>query len=153
MPPSNKVTPKRFVRKPFTVDAVQVTSDNIEAVAKWCGGDIRKGKPDHDIEEGLVGERFIKVRVYRPMGDRQSMAFAGDWVLYAGRGYKVYTNLAFEKTFEEVVDTVVHRDAGSGRYVSEEAAIASPGTTVKESGSRVVANRAVIADPIGHQET
>jgi len=82
-------------RKTFTVDAVRVRADNIEEVAKWCGGDVRyafagEGKPD---------KPYIKVRVLRPLDDRQTMAFVGDWVLHAGTGYKVYVDGAFRKAF------------------------------------------------------
>lgn len=97
---STALTINRFVRKPFYVDAVQVTNENLETVAEWCGGKIEDAKPDKDIEEGRVPDRFIRVKVYRAMSDRQTMAFVNDWILYAGKGYKVYTNPAFEKSFE-----------------------------------------------------
>lgn len=127
-----------FDRVSFTVQAVQVTSENMDAVAKWCGGDVKTSpKPDHDTVEGHVPEKFVKVRVYRPMGERQTMAFVGDWVLYAGKGYKVYTNIAFEKSFKpspvEEVDPVSSRSAISGQFVTPEFAEANPDTTVTES--------------------
>lgn len=89
----------KFARKPFYVDAVQVTADNMEEVALWCQGDVytkeaRRGSDDQ--------ERYIKVRVHRAMNERQTEAYIGDWVLYAGTGFKVYTPRAFEKSFEKV---------------------------------------------------
>lgn len=86
----------KYVRKSFPVDVVRVTEDNIELAAEWCGGDVRmitqkKGGPE---------EKYVKVRVYRPSDDRQTMAFVGDRILYAGTGYKVYTPSAFDKSFE-----------------------------------------------------
>ena len=87
---------RRFARKPFFVDAVRVTSENMERVAEWCQGDV------NTIDTGQSEERYVKVRVHRPMNDRQTQAFVGDWVLYAGTGFKVYTPKAFEKSFEEV---------------------------------------------------
>ena len=89
---------RKFARKPFFVDAVRVTSENMERVAEWCQGDV------NTIQNGQSDERYVKVRVHRPMTDRQTQAFVGDWVLYAGTGFKVYTPKAFEKSFEEVVD-------------------------------------------------
>jgi len=80
-----------FVRKPFSVEAVQVTDENMDAVAKWCQGDVRTADK---------GDPFIKVRVHNPLTDRQTKAFVGDWVLYAGKGYKVYTDKAFERSFD-----------------------------------------------------
>lgn len=83
----------KFARKPFYVDAVRVSEENIEEVAKWCNGDVQT-----DSSEGL----YIKVRVHRPLTDRQTKAFIGDWVLFAGSGFKVYTPKAFDKSFEKV---------------------------------------------------
>jgi hypothetical protein len=82
----------KFARKPFYVDAVRVSEDNIEEVSGWCQGEIQT---DAD-------GKHIKVRVHRPLTDRQTKAYIGDWVLYAGTGFKVYTPKAFDKSFEKV---------------------------------------------------
>jgi hypothetical protein len=82
----------KFARKPFYVDAVRVSEDNITEVAKWC-----QGKVSED-EEG----KHIEVKVHRPLTPRQTKAYIGDWVLFAGTGYKVYTPKAFDKSFEKV---------------------------------------------------
>ena len=81
----------RFVRKPFYVDAVQVTAENIDAVAVWCNG---------DIVEVSKTNKHIRVRVLRALNERQTKAYIGDWILYAGTGYKVYTPAAFAKSFD-----------------------------------------------------
>lgn len=81
---------QQFTRKSFPVEAVQVTATNMEEIATWCNGDIR-------TEEGV---RYIKVRVHQPINERQTKAFVNDWVLYAGKGYKVYKDAAFSKSFE-----------------------------------------------------
>lgn len=86
----------KYARKPFYVDAVRVTSANIEDVAAWAQGEVRK-----DTESGREIP-YIHVRVFRPLDDRQTKAFIGDWVLYAGTGYKVYTNKAFLNSFDKV---------------------------------------------------
>ena len=78
-----------YVRKPFEVDAVQVTEDNLEQVRQWC-----QGKLESD------NRPFVRVRVSRALNERQTKAYPGDWVLYAGTGFKVYTDNAFHKTFE-----------------------------------------------------
>ena len=83
----------KFARKPFYVDAVRVSEENIDEVAVWCEGDKRV-----EAEKGV----YIKVKVHRPLTDRQTQAFIGDWVLYAGTGFKVYTPKAFDKSFEKV---------------------------------------------------
>lgn len=83
----------KFARKPFYVDAVRVSEANIEEVAAWCEGQI--------LTDDIEGP-YVKVRVHRPLTDRQTKAFIGDWVLFAGTGFKVYTPKAFDKSFEKV---------------------------------------------------
>lgn len=122
----------KFARRPFYVDAVQVTEDNLNDVATWCQGDVRTT----DMPEGAAVENYVKVRVHRPLTERQTKAFIGDWVLYAGTGFKVYTTKAFEKSFEEVDEEFDHtnyRDAETGEFVTEEYAEANPDTTVGET--------------------
>lgn len=92
----------KFARKPFFVDAVQVTHANIDEVAKWCGGDVRSMAQDAGPDQ-MKAVFYIKVRVTRPLNVRQTQAFVGDWVLYAGTGYKVYTDAAFHKSFEPTI--------------------------------------------------
>lgn len=86
----NTLQTEEYIRKSFPVDAVQITADNMEEVAKWCDGDIRKTDK---------GDPFIKVRVHNPLTERQTKGYVGDWVLYAGKGYKVYTQKAFDQSF------------------------------------------------------
>lgn len=93
------LNPNTYVRKPFPVDAVEVTEANFDEVAIWCGGEIR--------EAG--GKRYIKVAVRRPLNDRQTRASVGDWVLYAGNGYKVYSKTAFFGSFEKPTGQMLDR--------------------------------------------
>jgi hypothetical protein len=83
----------KYARKPFYVDAVQVTAENMAEVAQWCGGRV-----ETTVE--INSHSFIKVKVKRPISARQTKAFIGDWVLKAGAGYKVYTAEAFDKSFD-----------------------------------------------------
>lgn len=86
----------KYARKSFPVDAVQVDEENFEDVATWCQGEVRtETGPAHEI-------RYVHVRVHRPLNERQTKAYVGDWVLYAGTGYKVYTDKAFRNSFEKV---------------------------------------------------
>lgn len=66
------LTPERFTRKPETVEAVQVTEDNMAEVAAWCGGELstelRTGLPAILIEDGGV-------------------ALPGEWVTRDEHGY------------------------------------------------------------------
>lgn len=84
---------QKFIRKPFPVEGVRVTKDNMQLVAEWCGGEIR---------QNAKGVKHVFIDVHRPMTERQTMAFVGDWVLFADRGYKIYTQNAFSRNFELV---------------------------------------------------
>lgn len=85
----------RYARKPFLVDAVLVTAGNIAEVARWCKGEVL-------IDDSNTRRKYIKVQVVRPLNERQTMAFVGDWVLYAGTGFKVYSSKAFAQVFDPV---------------------------------------------------
>lgn len=100
-----EVTTERFIRKPLYVDAVRVKADNFEAVAAWCEGEIHK-----ETEGPRTGKSYIRVRVQYPKSPRQSKAFIGDWVLYTETGYKVYTNPAFRKSFDEFEEPKVEAE-------------------------------------------
>ena len=84
----------RYVRRPFYIEAVQVTENNMGEVAAWCVGNVL----EKDSRSGPVS--YVHVNVTHPVNERQTMAFVGDWVLKAGTTFKVYTTRAFEQNFE-----------------------------------------------------
>lgn len=95
-----KLKLEEYERLPFTIQAVEVTAENLHAVAKWCGGEVRtSGK------RGI--QKYIKVNVNRALNDRQTMAYIGDFVLKAGSGFKVYTPRAFSESFRKKVEGMV----------------------------------------------
>lgn len=100
---ASAISPKQFMRRPFDVEAVQVTAENFEAVAKWCGGKIVTIKETDDNDVDTPEQRHISVDVARPLGRRQTEAYEGDWILYASKGFKVYANRPFQKNFVEKV--------------------------------------------------
>lgn len=81
---------QKFQKKPLIVEAVRVSASNFNEVAGWCQGTV----------ETADGAEFIKVHVLNPMNERQTRAFVGDWILYAGRGFKVYKDKAFTSSFD-----------------------------------------------------
>ena len=100
----------RVVRKSVFAGAVHVTDENIKEVAAWCKSEIRI---DPDTKQP-----YIKVRVQHPLNARQTKAYSGDVVLQTAKGFKTFTNEAFEKNFdlvtseaesknEEVITTLV----------------------------------------------
>lgn len=106
---------ERFVRRPFEVDAVQITPENIENVAKWCGGTI--GCQTYIDESGQVSTvHFVEVDVIRPKNKRQTMGFPNDWVLKTNTGFKVYTDRGFKASFEPAVIEVAVGDEAREFY-------------------------------------
>lgn len=81
-------------RLPVYADSVQVTAENMQEIAEWCNGEIRT------TSERGSEERYIKVWVQRPLNERQTRAFVGDWVLYASTGFKVYIDAAYKANFK-----------------------------------------------------
>lgn len=94
------ITPERFMHKP--VDAIRVTSENIEQVAAWCRGEtkIYRGIDGNSIEVEEFGIRCIDMMVSHPTGRRTAKAFPGDWIVAVKDSFKVYNNRAFENTFK-----------------------------------------------------
>lgn len=93
--------PHKYIRKPFDVEGWRVDDSNLHAVAAWCGGEVLKT---------VKGASYVKVPVSNPLTLRHTKAFVGDWVLSAkDKGHKVYTNKAFERTFDpiEVLDSPI----------------------------------------------
>lgn len=103
---SSKIRPIKFVRKPFVVEAVQVTQQNMRDLSRWCRGRI------HTVDAGTVGGtpgtkvKCINVPVKRPLSERQTQALVGDWVVTQGSGHKVYTPKAFAGSFDRVDEKV-----------------------------------------------
>lgn len=89
---------KRYVRKPFYVEVIQVTKDNFDEAAVWCGGKV--------CDDGTTPSKYIQVHVLRPITARQTRAYAGDFILKTGDSYKVYGAKAFAENFEEAPEAV-----------------------------------------------
>lgn len=88
-----------YVRKSFGVDAIQVTSENMNAVAEWCGGEVRD---QVEIKGGVRNKNQAHIYLTAVGYRRQTMAFPGDWILCSGESFRVYTDKAFKHSFEPV---------------------------------------------------
>lgn len=95
-----------FVRRPLEVEAIQVSKENIYDVAKWCHGRVRRDRND---------VKYVKVRVLNSHADMLDEADIGCWILKSERGFKVYTDQAFENSFIPVDD----KEYGKVRIVTE----------------------------------
>lgn len=90
---------ERWTHKPLYVQAVLVTAENMDDVAEWCDGTICTVEDD-----GKDPVDYIRVATIRPIRQRQTQAFEGDWVLKTAVGLKVYTDKAFKKSFDPAPD-------------------------------------------------
>lgn len=79
-----------LVRKPLYVKAVRVNWENMNEVAKWCGGEIRTSG---------TTTSYILVEVPTALKQRQREAYLGDWVLQMPVGFKIYTDRSLHKAF------------------------------------------------------
>lgn len=84
-----------YLRKPLPVKGARVTADNLDSIASWTEGTV-------EVTENRAGKKvtFVRVPVINPQNPRQTTAYVGDWVLCSGTGFKVYTNRAFQKSFD-----------------------------------------------------
>lgn len=80
-----------FVRKPFTVDAVEVTKDNIEQLAEELKIGVIKNKED--------GTPFIQVD--KRMVPNVYRVFPGYWVTKMGDNVRCYSKKVFHEQFIE----------------------------------------------------
>ena len=139
---SDKLKTHKFARKPFYVDAVRVSEENIERVAQWCNGELLTD------EEGP----HIKVKVHRPLTDRQTKAYIGDWILFAGTGFKVYTPKAFDKSFEKVKTLTKAQADEAGITVPHEKRQPKKESPMPTAPKEIVASEVTFTMPEPYQE-
>lgn len=78
---------KTYVRKPFTVEAVEVTEDNIDEIAKMCG----------TIETTDRGDKFIKVD--QEVVKNVTRVYVGFWMTKNGGSIRFYSKRIFTQQF------------------------------------------------------
>lgn len=89
-----------FSRKPLYIEAIQVTSENIQAVTDWCNGTLVEGEVIDSVNATAIFLAFIKVPMKKPENVRRTQAYIGDWVLKSTTGFKVYFDRSFRHSFE-----------------------------------------------------
>lgn len=99
------VQPKRFVRKPFEVEALQVTDRNFSDMVEWCEGEAK-------LDENH--RRFIEVPVRKPINKRQTTAYVGDFIVLQRKEFKVFKNSSFRSTFDEVNELIAEQLVHAG---------------------------------------
>lgn len=87
----------RFVRKPFVVEAIEITEENIEEIAREVG----------TIREKEDGTLYIQVDQRRV--PNVLAVFPGFWMTKMGRNVRCYSRRVFLNQFTEITPEV---DAG-----------------------------------------
>lgn len=82
-----------WTRTPFDIRAVQVTEEDMEAIAQWCNGKIY-GVQNYD--EAI--KFYIQFKTIQ-FGPRIAKAFVGDWVILDRGNFKHYRDGKFQKDF------------------------------------------------------
>lgn len=88
---------KQYFRKPFEVNAVEVTPDNAEQVAEWCGGTVALGEYKHS--KYRIQLPVVKVPGTGPNKGKYVDARIGYFVVEHNRSFRVYRPKQFEETF------------------------------------------------------
>lgn len=106
---TENITPVAYVRRPFEVLGLPVTSQNLQSLALWCDG---------LVIEDETGRAYVHVGVKRPAAERLTRAYPGDWILRSesesrGASFKVYTAKAFENSFVKAANVTFEVDGES----------------------------------------
>jgi hypothetical protein len=93
---------KKYDRKPFTVEAVQVTPQNAEKVAEWCGGRVEM------VSTPMMGTRMDLPAVVVPGkgSNKDEIAQVGSWVVVRKNTARMYKRQAFESSFQPSVEQI-----------------------------------------------
>lgn len=89
------VITQTWVRNSFEIEAVKITRQNIDAVAKWCGGSV--------LARRVQGEPS---RLYVHFGETKytrvtmTKAFIGDWILMVDDEFKHYRDRSFHMVYQ-----------------------------------------------------
>lgn len=93
--------PTEFIRKSFTVKAVEVTFKNVEQIAEWC-----KGRVDTETTRILGNETELPVVKFPGQGEdkgKELIARLGYFVVESKGRFRVYKAPQFWASFEQKV--------------------------------------------------
>lgn len=100
-----------FVRKPFVVEAVEVTKDNIEEIAKYVG----------DLKEKEDGSLYILVD--RRLVPNVFKVYPGFYMTKMGENVRCYSRKIFRDQFMEKTDDIqpwIDYMSGDGETATDE---------------------------------
>ncbi len=88
----------QFERHTFRVEAVRVTTNNLEDIAEWCGGRVV------DTPGYAEGRKHVQVPT-GPTGMGIARAHLGNWVtcLVKAKSFRVYKEKSFLEAFRSIM--------------------------------------------------
>lgn len=101
---------KQFTRKPFPVNAIQVTLQNVDDVAKWSGGTVEL-RPTKMM--GTYTD--LPVILLQGQGENRGKDFEaalGCWIVELKGSFRSYKPQQFEASFDEFIPTYELQDHG-----------------------------------------
>lgn len=101
---------RKYIRKPLSFDAVQVTKDNMEEVALWCGGQV--------ITTFNTARHYVEVPVVNATKLHQTKAYEHFYVVKGHHSWRVYTPKSFETNFMAKVE--IHEDHNYGEVLDRD---------------------------------
>lgn len=90
-----------YIRKPFTVTAVEVTFENINEVAEWCKGTVAM-----ENTRLLGTETKLPVIKLKGQGDSRGKEFTatlGCYIVELKGAFRIYKQVQFFQSFEQKV--------------------------------------------------
>ncbi|WPJ30602.1 hypothetical protein [Streptomyces phage Psst1] len=103
----SNIEPQEVFRKTFSARSIRVTEENLEAVAKWCGGTVMIYRspdgPKKRIDFAAHGFKGVT---------NIDRAYVGDWVVFATAtsDFKAYRDPQYRSIFETRAERV-HRES------------------------------------------
>lgn len=100
------IEPIKVQRKTFRADAVQVTAENMEAVAEWCGG-VVNSRPVDPYRDALFPDKdwhrqWVEVQISHSAKGR---AYEDDWITFRDDNigfYRVYHDKDYREIFQPI---------------------------------------------------
>src|SRR5687768_5224698 len=91
-----------FIRKPFNVNAVQVTPKNAAEIAEWCKGEV--GQADYRVMGQKVKLICVLVPGNGPKKGQKVEALIGSWVVEHNQNFRVYRDQQLNEQFVQRVE-------------------------------------------------
>jgi len=104
---------KTFVRKPFQVEAVEITPENMAEIAEMIGGRI-KTEDDSGVDYIQLNRQIIP---------NVGKAYVGWWVTRLGENFRCYAPKVFFEQFSEIKVGEYGRITEGGNLSSEDAGL------------------------------